>query len=44
MLDSAVQKVAGELGGACCAGCGRALGFDGTLNALGKQWHPECFK
>lgn len=44
LLDSAVQKVAREVGSSSCAGCGRAGGLGPTLRALGKEWHPGCFR
>lgn len=44
-VDSAVQSLASELGSSSCAGCGRAVGgFGPTLRALGKEWHPGCFR
>lgn len=43
-VDSAVQSIASELGSSGCAGCGRAMGLGPTLRALGKEWHPGCFR
>ena len=40
------ERLAAELGAGgagLCAGCGKAVGMM-ALEAIGKQWHSECFK
>ena len=27
-----------------CPGCGKAVLYGRTVNAMGKRWHPDCFK
>lgn len=48
LLEGALSKVADKAaeasGGARCAGCGGWLGVGAAVQALGQQWHAQCFR
>eukprot|EP00879_Flechtneria_rotunda_P009181 GHRR01009613.1.p1 GENE.GHRR01009613.1~~GHRR01009613.1.p1 ORF type:complete len:478 (+),score=126.42 GHRR01009613.1:326-1759(+) len=44
LLDSGLQKLSSDSAGIRCAGCGKWLGMAAVVRALGKEWHPGCFR